>query len=335
VTDRALTDEFSSIHSGLQRNGRPRAFGLLTAAAAWLAAAAVTLLWPDWKPHPLTEALGTVQALAAAPLILAFVLGPRLGAVGRWLDKASAWLVVAPLLLTFWQIAAGKTTYWPQPYFPAPQAVIDVYFADAARLAASIKGSLVLLSAGFGLGASLGFVTGLAAGWSASAGYWIGPVLRLVGPLPATALVPLALFLFPTTFSAGVFLVALATWFPVAVLTSSGVASVESAYYDVARTLGADQRFLLLRIAIPGCLPHVFVGLFMGLGHALAVLVVAEMLGVKDGLGYYIEWARGWGAYGNLYAGLLIMMILFSSLTSALFAVRDRLLPWRKDVVEW
>ena len=67
--------------------------------------------------------------------------------------------------------------------------------------------------------------------------------------------------------------------FPVTILTWSGIASVNKDYYDIARTLGGNQRFLVLKVAIPAALPHVFVGLFMGLGTSFAVLVVAEMLG--------------------------------------------------------
>ena len=81
----------------------------------------------------------------------------------------------------------------------------------------------------------------MAIGWSRLAGYWVHPVLRFIGPLPATAWLPLAFFFFPSSFSASMFLIALATGFPVTVLTWSGVAGVNSAYYDIARTLGANQ----------------------------------------------------------------------------------------------
>ncbi len=57
-----------------------------------------------------------------------------------------------------------------------------------------------------------------------------------------------------------------------------------------ARTLGASQRFLILRVAIPAALPNVFVGLFMGLGASFSVLIVAEMVGVKSGIGFYLQW---------------------------------------------
>jgi NitT/TauT family transport system permease protein len=192
-----------------------------------------------------------------------------------------------------------------------------------------------LLGGGYAFGAVVGFAIGVSVGWSRTIGYWVHPLLRFVGPLPATAWLPLAFFVFPSSWSASTFLIALATGFPVAVLTWSGVASVNSAYYDIARTLGASRRFLILKVAIPAAMPHVFVGLFMGLGNSFAVLVVAEMLGVKAGLGWYLQWAQGWAAYANMYAVLLIMALACSGLITLLFRLRDRLLSWQKGLVRW
>jgi NitT/TauT family transport system permease protein len=121
----------------------------------------------------------------------------------------------------------------------------------------------------------------------------------------------------------------------VTILTWSGLASVNKDYYDIARTLGANQRFLVRKVAIPAAMPHVFVGLFMGLAASFAVLVVAEMLGVKAGLGWYLQWAQGWAAYANMYAALLVMAVMCSSLVTFLFWVRDRSLSWQKDLVRW
>jgi len=161
------------------------------------------------------------------------------------------------------------------------------------------------------------------------------PILRILGPVPSTALLPLCLFMFPSSFAASIFLIALATWFPVTVLTWSGVANIDKAYYDVARTLGASQRFLIFRVAIPAALPSVFVGLFMGLGASFSVLIVAEMVGVKSGIGFYLQWAQGWAAYPNMYGALIVMAFLCSGLISILFFVRDRLLSWQKGVMKW
>ncbi|MBB4383135.1 ABC-type nitrate/sulfonate/bicarbonate transport system permease component [Bradyrhizobium sp. SBR1B] len=150
--------------------------------------------------------------------------------------------------------------------FPPPQSIIEVYTDDLPKLLDSVFASVKLQLGGYIIGATVGFLTGVSIGWSRAVGYWVHPVLRFIGPLPATAWLPIAFFTFPSSWSASTFLIALATGFPVTVLTWSGVASVSSAYYDFARTLGAKPSFLVLKVAIPAALPHVFVGLFMGLG---------------------------------------------------------------------
>src|SRR5690606_36752 len=180
-----------------------------------------------------------------------------------------------------------------------------------------------------------GFITGVAIGWSKIMGYWIHPVLRLIGPLPPVAWLPVAFFTFPSSWGASIFLIALATAVPVTILTWSGVSSVNTSLYDVARTMGASRWFLVLRVAIPAAMPHVYVGLFMGMAASFAVLVVAEMMGVKAGLGWYLQWALGWAAYANMYAALLILALLCSGLVTLLFKIRDRQLAWQKGLMKW
>jgi NitT/TauT family transport system permease protein len=267
----------------------------LLATLAWSGSAAVTAWWPAADIWPHTRELLVVKLLLAA-LSAAIVAASRYASAGHTARAAQAaaraarpyidaclaatpWLFVLALGVSAWEIATAQLEWLPRPFFAPPQALISVYADDLPRLAASVVHSLVLLVYGYLLGALTGFMIGVSIGWSRAVGYWLHPVLRLVGPLPATAWLPLAFFFFPSSFSASVFLIALATAFPVAVLTWSGVASVNSAYYDVARTLGARPSFLVFRVAIPAALPSVFVGLFMGLGASFAVLVVAEMMG--------------------------------------------------------
>ncbi|PLZ03597.1 ABC transporter permease [Burkholderia sp. WAC0059] len=322
------------------------------ATVAWLGAAALTQWWPsldDW-PHTdvllvLEVALAGVSALFGWPLLRGRAQRKAAGAAAEGdagraapvdlLRTPLPWLLALALGISAWEIVTAKLEWLPRPFFAPPQALIAVYFDDFPRLASSVAHSFGLLVYGYALGAITGFAVGVGIGWSRAVGYWLHPVLRLIGPLPATAWLPLAFFFFPSSFSASVFLIALATGFPVAVLTWSGVASVNSAYYDVARTLGARPGFLVLRVAIPAALPSVFVGLFMGLGASFAVLVVAEMMGVKAGLGWYLQWAQGWAAYSNMYAALLAMALMCSGLITLLFRVRDRLLAWQRGLLKW
>jgi len=311
--------------------------GGLAAATAWFVAAALTAFWPD-KIESDWAYTGSLAAACGA-LAVALCLGGLCRRSFYCFPPSPAAFSVAVRARAVFGYLGGRhrkaRIAAVAVFFPPPQAIVEVVIDDWGRLAAGIFASARLLATGYFLGAAVGFVTGVAIGWSRLAGYWIHPVLRFIGPLPATAWLPLAFFVFPSSFSASIFLIALATGFPVTVLTWSGVAGVNSAYYDIARTLGATQRFLVLKVAIPAAMPHVFVGLFMGLGNSFAVLVVAEMLGVKAGLGWYLQWAQGWAAYANMYAALLLMAFLCSGLITLLFRLRDRLLSWQKGLVRW
>ena len=314
---------------------QPRSLGLLVVAGLlWVGLGVLVLGWPDTQEVERTALFGIlVLALGGAQLI-AGIGGWFVAPLAR-LGRFAPWLIVLALLLAVWETATAKLDLLPLPFFPSPQAFVEVYTDDWRRLGDSLLNSVWLLLRGFAIGAAVGFTIGVSLGWSQRVGYWVHPVMRLIGPLPATAWLPLAFFIFPTSGSASTFLIALATAFPLTVLTWSGVAGVPTAYYDVARTLGANPRFLILKVAIPAALPHVFVGLFMGLGSSFAVLVVAEMLGVKSGLGWYLQWAQGWAAYANMYGALLVMALMCSTLITLLFRVRDRLLAWQKGIVKW
>ena len=176
----------------------------------------------------------------------------------------------------------------------------------------------------------IGLITGVCIGWFAPARYWGMPVLKVVGPIPATAWIPLAMVVSPNATFSAIGLIALAVWFPVTMLTASGISNTRASYLDVARTLGAGRAYLIFRVAIPAAMPNIFIGLFMGLGASFLTLVVAETVGVKVGLGWYVQWAQGWAEYGKVYAALVIMAAFFSTIMTLLFKLRDRVLVWQK-----
>ncbi len=310
----------------------------LRSGVAWLSVAAATIGWPDkidFVEFGRTTEFAILTGLFGLAVLLAGLGGSRVPALGARIIRWMPWLLLSAGGLLAWQILTAKLGVLPMPFFPPPQSILEVFIDDWPRMLNSVWHSALLLAGGFAIGAAAGFVTGVAVGWSRTAGYWVHPLLRFIGPLPATAWLPLAFFIFPSSGSAANFLVALATWFPVTVLTWSGVVGINKAYYDVARTLGASERFLIFKVAIPAALPHLFVGLFMGLGSSFSVLVVAEMLGVKAGLGWYLQWAQGWAAYANMYAALIVLALSCSGLITLLFRIRDRTLSWQKDLVQW
>jgi NitT/TauT family transport system permease protein len=256
-------------------------------------------------------------------------------ALRRWMQHMFPIMAAAVLLLAVWQTITSGLRWLPTPYFPGPTEVLRSLIEDRALLLESTSYSLILLVSGYALGVVVAFITGLCIGWFPRVRYWGMPLLKVLGPIPATAWIPLAMVLSPTARFSAIAVIALAVWFPVTMLTASGIASTRASYLDVARTLGASDRYLIFRVAIPGAMPTIFVGLFMGLSASFLTLIVAETVGVKSGLGWYVAWAQGWAEYAKVYGALVIMAAFFSTIMTALFKLRDRVLVWQKGIIKW
>lgn len=277
-------------------------------------------------------------------LFLAGVLGLSLvaaagqffwGDLRQWMNHMCPILAAAFGLLSLWEVITSGLRLLPMPYFPSPAGVLQSLVNDRDLLFDSTWHSLLMLLGGYMLGVTVGLVSGICIGWFSQARYWGMPVLKVVGPIPATAWIPLVMVISPSTTYSAVGLIALAVWFPVTMLTVSGIANTRASYLDVARTLGAGPAYLIFRVAIPAAMPSIFIGLFMGLSASFLTLVVAETVGVKSGLGWYVSWAQGWAEYGKVYGALIIMAAFFSTIMTGLFKVRDHVLVWQKGVIKW
>ncbi|MDR2192998.1 MAG: ABC transporter permease subunit [Treponema sp.] len=239
------------------------------------------------------------------------------------------------LLLGIYDLITIKLNLIPSLYFPAPERIIAVFIKDGLFLLQCLVYSLRLLLGGFFLGAFLGVVTGTLIGWSPRWNYWVMPFIRIVGPIPSTAWIPIALVIFFKPTDASLFLIALGVWFPTTVLTSSGIMNVQKSYFEVSSTLGAGNLRNILSIALPAAAPNVFAGLFNGTSACFLTLMAAEMIGCKFGIGWYINWQRETLAYPNVYAALIIIAVTFSFLISIQFKIRNRVLSWQKGTIRW
>jgi NitT/TauT family transport system permease protein len=275
-----------------------------------------------------------LQFLMAATILLA-VLQLAWRPLRPWASHYSPLLAGGFVWLGLWDLITLKLNWMPLPYFPGPDVVFQGMVDDRAILLDSTYRSLKLLLTGYLGGVVAGVISGVLIGWFRILRYWGMPAIKLIGPVPATALIPLAMVLFANAFFSGAALIAWAVWFPVTMLTASGIASVPVSYLDVAKTLGARPSYLIFRVAIPSALPTIFVGVFMGLLVSFLTLCVAETVGVKNGLGYYVKWQQGYAEYGKVFGALVIMGIFFSSLLTLLFKVRDWVLVWQKGVIQW
>jgi NitT/TauT family transport system permease protein len=306
---------------------------LISAAAALL----VHLLIPNSlrffdKPLPyLTFLLFTSAAVFVVCIAVSFF---KKDFSEKYTHKAPFY-AMALLFINIYNIVTLKLMLIPSIYFPCVDKMLNVFVKDKFFLLKCLGHSARLLFFGFGIGLICGLTTGILVGWSKRWSYWITPLIKIIGPIPSTAWIPIALVCFPTTRQASVFLIALAVWFPTTVLTSSGISNVKNAYFEVASTLGASTFQKIFKIALPDAMPSIFIGVFNGTCASFLTLMTAEMLGVKFGIGWYINWQREVLAYANVYAGLITIAVTFSLIITALFKIRDRLLGWQKGVIKW
>lgn len=241
-------------------------------------------------------------------------------------------IIVFLLLLNY---ITTKTLLLPTLYFPSLDRIIGLIVEQRVFLIHNILDSLGLLLEGFLWGVTVGFLTGLALGYFKKVGYWLNPVTKAIGPIPTTAWIPLALSTFPTTHSANVFLIAFAVWFPVTLMTSSGIQGIGQVNFEVAGTLGASTIYQILHVAIPAAMPSIFLGVFYGTVSSFATLMAVEMNGNSSGIGWYINWQKSVMMYDGVYAGLILIAVICSLSLTILFKVRDKVLIWQKGVIKW
>jgi NitT/TauT family transport system permease protein len=248
-------------------------------------------------------------------------------------NHSSQFYFAAGTLLAVWDLLSSKMGILPLPFFPGPAQIMEVMFLEWRVHLVNTLYSLRLFAAGFAVGSFCGVASGVMIGWSDRWNYWLFPIMKVVGVIPAIALVPIVLIVMPGTFSTAVALVAISAWFPVAFTTARGIRALDRSYFEAARTLGAGRGYMLRKIAIPGAVPSIFTGISTATGISFSTLVVSEMIGAKGGLGYYINIAMGWMNYASVYASIVIMAISFTLVLAVIGAVKNRLLIWQKGLV--
>ncbi|HOQ16630.1 MAG TPA: ABC transporter permease subunit [Defluviitaleaceae bacterium] len=238
------------------------------------------------------------------------------------------------LALAIWDILGTKYLLLPQPFFPGPAKILEPFLMEGDFIFSNMLYSLKLFTVGFSLGVLLGIGTGIIIGWFPKAYYWLYPILKLTGVIPAVAWMPFALTLFPTPFWAAVFLIVICGWFSIAALTAQGIKSTPKVQLEVARTLGASTFFLVFHVAVPHAMPQIFTGIANANGFAFTTLVMAEMMGQPGGLGYYINLSKVWSAYYKVFASIFVMAILFSLIMKGIALVQAHVLRWQKGWVK-
>jgi NitT/TauT family transport system permease protein len=216
-------------------------------------------------------------------------------------------LSVALLLLAVWHVGvrASGTTVFPTP-LDVEKGAAELF--RKGLLFGYVRDSLLRVAAGYFSAILLGIPLGLILGWYPAAGQVVNPVIQMMRPISPIAWIPLAIIWFGVGNAAAVYLIFLASFFPIVVAAMNGVRNVPSMYRRAGRNFGLAPTQLLAKVVFPAALPQVIVGLRIALGIAWLVVVAAEMIAVDSGLGYLVIDSRNSGKRYDLVVAAMIMI---------------------------
>ena len=233
------------------------------------------------------------------------------------------------LLLVGWHVAVVASG---SDLFPKPLDVLAglVELVEKGLLLKYVVASLFRVTWGFGLAVLVGVPLGLVLGWWRPAFLALNPVIQALRPISPIAWIPVAILWFGIADAAPVFLIFLASVFPITVSSMAGVQNMQQVYLRAAQNFGMRGVPLFRRVILPAALPQILTGIRIALGVAWLVVVAAEMIAVNSGLGYLIIDARNAGKrYDLVVAG----MVMIGSIGLVLDLLVRRL--ERIDSVRW
>ncbi|HEY2463324.1 MAG TPA: ABC transporter permease [Steroidobacteraceae bacterium] len=219
-------------------------------------------------------------------------------------------IAVIALLLAAWWLVVVETH---SVIFPTPWQVVTgtLELIEDGTLFMHIGASLMRVGIGFSLAVLLAVPLGLWLGWVKGAYSTLNPLFQILRPISPIAWIPIAILWFGVGNASPIYLIFISSVFPMIVQTTAGVHTIERRYLRAAQNFGVSRRTLFRQVVIPAVLPQIIVGMRIGLGVAWLVVVAAEMIALRSGLGYLIIDSRNAGnRYDLVIAGMIIIGLI-------------------------
>lgn len=219
---------------------------------------------------------------------------------------------IPPIALLFlWQWASSSGVL-PSRFLPSPRAVLASFIELSAsgELWTHVRVSTVRAFSGFALGGGLGLILGLLTGSFRWAETLLDTTLQMIRNIPPLALIPLVILWFGIDESAKLFLVSIGVFFPVYINTYHGIQSVDRGLLEMGKSYGLSGWRLYREIILPGALPSILVGVRFALGFMWVILIVAETISARSGIGYMTMNAREFMQTDVMVVGILLYALL-------------------------
>ena len=237
-------------------------------------------------------------------------------------------LSLAMAVALWWGLSASgwvSVNLLPTP--PMVWAAAVELFEEGVLLT-DLRVSLARAATGFLIGASLGVAVGLCTARIMTINLLLNPILSLLRPVPAIALVPLAIVWFGIGEASKHFVIAYTVFLAVWLNTHHGASSVATTWIRASRALGASRLREFVEVVVPAAAPHIVAGLRMGAALAFLSLVAAELSGASDGIGYRIQEARQYIRTDRMIVGLIQLGLLGAALDALFASVGRRVVHW-------
>jgi NitT/TauT family transport system permease protein len=239
-------------------------------------------------------------------------------------------LVVIVLLLALWWVIVVQTR---SVIFPTPWQVVSgvLGLIEDGSLWMHIGSSLFRVGTGFLLAVLFAVPLGLWMGWVSGAYRTLNPLFQILRPISPIAWIPIAILWFGVGDVSPIFLIFISSVFPMIVQTTAGVHTIERRYLRAAQNFGVSRARLFRQVVIPAVLPQIVVGMRIGLGVAWLVVVAAEMIALRSGLGFLIMDSRNAGnRYDLVIAGMIIIGLIGLLLDGGMRLLEGhRMVRWR------
>lgn len=284
-------------------------------------------LLPDKSPKEVcTSSLIAFAVAAEAVVIILSFLIKKKESLSLTLDIFGFIYV----FLTAWTLATAKFDLLNDLLFPAPGKVIAQFAEDQTVILTNIKSSVGIIIQGFLLAALAAIPLGLLIGLNARIGNAASYLTKFFSSIPPIVYIPYGIALLPTFRSVSVFVIFLASFWPIFAGTMSGVLNVDKKIVDSAKVLNVKKPAMLTSVILPASLPQIFLGCNQGLSVSFILLTSAEMIGARDGMGYYVKYYSDFGDYTRTITGLLVIGIVVIAVTFLFNRFQQYLLRWKK-----
>jgi NitT/TauT family transport system permease protein len=249
----------------------------------------------------------------------------------RVVSLAARWYSI-PLLLVVWQLLVVSSVVRSR-LLPSVGDVLTAFVTDVVNGALPYHAGVTMARALIGFSMAVVIGAALAAAMSSSKIFsrMFEPIFFLGYPVPKIAMFPVFAFVFGVGSSSKIAFTFLECLYPIVISTYLGVMAIQNKLIWSAQNMGAGRMTIFRRVIVPAALPSIFSGLRIALPLALTVVVVTEMIGDTEGLGYYITlWSTRF-QYAHVYAGILTVGICGTILDAAIVQSRRWFVPWQRE----